>query len=208
MTPVGMALFLVGVAALRLTGGFALGGVIAGNDRVTRLLLLMPLSIVAAVIALAAIVLPTWPYSTSVDAALRLDLLWISGTWKQVTGFTLVGLAAIVAFLSIRKRIGFAWMGNFNWWRLVHAAIGATTLAVLFIHTGFNLGSNLNQWLMVTFLVVAFSGSVTGMVTAREHKVLAGGKRSRRNVMTWIHMLALWPLPLLLALHVMTVYAY
>ncbi|MPZ37919.1 MAG: FAD-binding protein [Rhizobiales bacterium] len=165
-------------------------------------------SVVAAVIALAAAFLPAWPYSTSVDAALRLDLFWISGTWKQVTGFTLLGLAAIAAFLSIRKRVGFAWMGNYNWWRLVHAAIGAATLAVLFIHTGFNLGSNLNRWLMVTFLLVAFSGSVTGMITAREHKVLASGKPSRRNVMTWIHIIALWPLPLLLALHVMTVYAY
>lgn len=165
-------------------------------------------SIVAAVVALVAVFLPAWPYSTSVDAALRLDLIWISGAWKQVTGFTLLGLAAVVAFLSIRKRIGFAWLGHYNWWRLVHAAIGAATLAVLFVHTGFNLGSNLNRWLMVTFLLVAFTGSVTGMVTAREHTVLAGGKPSRRNLITWIHMVALWPLPLLLALHVMTVYAY
>jgi nitrite reductase (NADH) large subunit len=165
-------------------------------------------SIVAAVIALAAVFLPAWPYSTSVDASLRLDLLWISGTWKQVTGFTLLGLAAIVAFLSIRKRIGFAWMGHYNWWRLVHAAIGAATLAVLFIHTGFNLGNNLNRWLMVTFLLVAFSGSITGLITSREHKVLAAGKQSRRNPMTWIHIVALWPLPLLLGLHIMTVYAY
>jgi NADPH-dependent 2,4-dienoyl-CoA reductase/sulfur reductase-like enzyme/bacterioferritin-associated ferredoxin len=165
-------------------------------------------SIIAAVIALAAVFLPAWPYSSSVDAGMRLDLLWISGTWKQVTGFTLLGLAAIVAFLSIRKRIGFAWMGHYNWWRLVHGATGAATLAVLFIHTGFNLGNNLNQWLMVTFLLVAFSGSITGVITAREHKVLAAGKPSRRNPMTWIHIVALWPLPLLLGLHIMTVYAY
>jgi nitrite reductase (NADH) large subunit len=165
-------------------------------------------SIVAAIVALIAVFLPAWPYSTSVDASLRLDLLWISGIWKQVTGFTLLGLAAIVAFLSIRKRIGFAWLGNYNWWRLVHAALGAATLAVLFIHTGFNLGNNLNRWLMVTFLLVAFSGSITGVITAREHKVLASGKPSRRSAMTWIHIAVLWPLPLLLALHVMTVYAY
>lgn len=165
-------------------------------------------SIIAAVIALAALFLPAWPYSTSVDASLRLDLLWISGTWKQATGFTLLGLAAIVAFLSIRKRIGFAWMGHYNWWRLVHGAIGAATLAVLFVHTGFNLGNNLNRWLMVTFLLVAFSGSITGAITAREHKVLNAGKPSLRSPMTWIHIVALWPLPLLLGLHIMTVYAY
>lgn len=51
MTVVGLALFLIGVLALRMTGGFVLGGLLSGDDRATRVLVLMPLSIVAAVIA-------------------------------------------------------------------------------------------------------------------------------------------------------------
>jgi nitrite reductase (NADH) large subunit len=62
--------------------------------------------------------------------------------------------------------------------------------------------------LMVTFLAVAIAGSVTGIVTAREHAVLAKGKPSRRDAVIWLHILAFWPLPLLLILHVVTVYAY
>jgi nitrite reductase (NADH) large subunit len=76
------------------------------------------------------------------------------------------------------------------------------------MHTGFNLGHNLNRWLMVTFLSLAVAGSIAGAVTAREHAALAKGKPSYRSATTWLHILALWPLPLLLILHVVTVYAY
>jgi nitrite reductase (NADH) large subunit len=165
-------------------------------------------SLIAAAIALAAFFLPAWPYSTSVEAGIGLDRLWINGTWKQVTGFSLVALSLVVAFLSVRKRIRWAWLGGYSCWRIVHALVGATAIVVLFLHTGFNLGHNLNRWLMVTFLAVAIAGSVTGIVTAREHAVLAKGKPSRRDAVIWLHILAFWPLPLLLILHVVTVYAY
>ena len=159
-------------------------------------------SLVAAAIALAAVVLPAWPYSPSVEAGIGIDRLWVSGTWKQVTGFSLVALSLVVAFLSVRKRIGWSWLGGYAWWRIVHALVGAAAVAVLFLHTGFNLGHNLNRWLMVTFLALAVAGGVTGIVTAREHVVLAAGRPSRRRAVTWLHILALWPLPLLLILHV------
>ena len=165
-------------------------------------------SLLAAMIALAAILLPAWPYSPSVEAGIGLDRLWISGTWKQVTGFTLVALSLLVALLSVRKRIGWAWLGGYAWWRIVHALVGAAAIAVLFLHTGFNLGNNLNRWLMMTFLALVAAGSVAGILTAREHAVLARGGPSRRPAAIWPHILALWPLPLLLILHVVTVYAY
>jgi nitrite reductase (NADH) large subunit len=165
-------------------------------------------SIAAALIVLAAVLLPAWPYSTSVDAALRLDLLWIDNAWKQVTGYTLVGLAAVVGFLSLRKRVGLRWLGDYRWWRLIHGTLGAAALVVLFLHTGFNLGHNLNRWLMVTFLLVAAAGSLAGVVTAREPVVLAKGRASTRRAVTWIHIGLVWPFPLLLFAHVLTVYAY
>jgi nitrite reductase (NADH) large subunit len=61
---------------------------------------------------------------------------------------------------------------------------------------------------MLTFLAVAVAGSATGLLVAREHLVSAGSARSRRALATWLHILAFWPLPLLLVLHVVTVYAY
>jgi NADPH-dependent 2,4-dienoyl-CoA reductase/sulfur reductase-like enzyme/bacterioferritin-associated ferredoxin len=165
-------------------------------------------SLVAACIALAALLLPAWPYSSSVVRGIGIDALWIDGTWKQVTGFTLVGLSAIVAFLSIRKRLSWRWLGSYRGWRIIHAAVGAAVLGVLFLHTGFHLGQNLNRWLMMTFIAVVAAGCVTGIATAREHRLLAKGAKSWRNAFTWTHILAFWPLPLLLFVHIVTVYAY
>jgi nitrite reductase (NADH) large subunit len=165
-------------------------------------------SLVAGLVALAAILLPSWPYSPSVEAGIGIDRLWIDGSWKQVTGFTLVGLSALIALLSVRKRIGWKWLGAYHGWRILHAVVGALALIALFLHTGFHLGNNLNRWLMLTFLAVAVAGSITGIVTAREHKTLAQGRPSRRAAMTFLHILTFWPLPLLLMLHVVTVYAY
>lgn len=165
-------------------------------------------SLLAAAVALAAVFLPAWPYSQSVAAGVGIDRLWTDGVWKQVSGYTLVSLAAVIAFLSVRKRIGWKWLGGYRVWRVLHAVLGLAALGVLFLHTGFNLGNNLNRWLMVTFLAVAAAGSLTGFVTAREHAVLAKGARSRREAATWLHIAAFWPLPMLLLVHIVTVYAY
>ena len=129
-------------------------------------------------------------------------------TIKQITGFSLLGLSAVIGFLSIRKRVNWHWLGQYKFWRIAHTLIGVAALAALFVHTGFNLGSNLNRWLMVTFLLAAIVGGLTGMVTAREHAVLSSGDRSYRTLFTWIHILVLWPMPVLLLLHIVTVYAY
>jgi nitrite reductase (NADH) large subunit len=165
-------------------------------------------STIGALVVLIAVLLPAWPYSPSFERGVGIEQLWIDGLWKQMTGFTVVGLSALVAFLSVRKRIGFKWLGDYRLWRIVHATIGAATLAVLFLHTGFSLGQNLNRWLMVTFLAVAAIGSVTGIVTAREHALPLNGSSSPRAAFLWLHIFACWPFPMLLLLHVVTVYAY
>jgi len=80
MNAAGLVLFLAGVFAIRMVGGFSLGGVLAGNERIARLLLLMPLSIVAAVVAVQTF---------AVKTELRLD--------ARVVGI------AVAAVLSWRK---------------------------------------------------------------------------------------------------------
>lgn len=165
-------------------------------------------SVLAAIAALIAWFAPPWPYSVSMEQGLGIDRFWLDGDWKQVSGFTLLGLSAVVAFLSVRKRIKARWLGHYKFWRIVHAAIGTAALAVLFMHSGFRLGNNLNFWLMATFLTVAVVGSVTGLVTARDHKLLSNGKASPRAALVWVHILTFWPMPVLLMLHIVTVYAY
>lgn len=183
-------------------------GVAAQHEPVFGARTIATVSVAACLAVLAAILLPAWPYSPSLERGIGIDELWIDGTWKQVTGFTLLGLCALIAFLSVRKRVGMKWLGDYRFWRIIHATVGAAAFAVLFLHTGFHLGSNLNLWLMATFLCLAIVGSLTGIVTAREHALLAKGKSSPRRALVWLHILTFWPMPMLLLLHVVTVYAY
>ena len=133
-------------------------------------------SALASLIFVTTMIAPPWPYSVSLQQGPGIDQYWIDSGWKQVSGFTLLGLSALVAFLSVRKRVGAKWLGGYRSWRILHATVGAAALGVLFMHTGLHLGNNLNRWLMLTFLGVAVAGSITGIVTAREHSLLAKGK--------------------------------
>jgi nitrite reductase (NADH) large subunit len=174
---------------------------------------LLAFSVIAGVLAIVTAVVPHWPYSQSVEDSLRVDLLWIDPLIKQISGFTLLGFMVIAAVLGLRKRIKlFRNLGGYNGWRLVHGVVGALLLAGLFVHTGFHLGDNLNGWLMGTFLALSALGAIAGGVTAVEHKLLNGplkGARTAPRVLpAWAHIVLLWPIPLLLAAHVASVYFY
>ena len=77
------------------------------------------------------------------------------------------------------------------------------------VHTGLRLGANLNLALMLTFLAVLALGGVAGAVTALESR--AGSppppwaKRWRPRL-GLVHALLTWPLPVLVAFHVLAFY--
>ncbi len=164
-------------------------------------------SIIAALTGLVALLLPAWPSSQSVQAGLRLDLLWIDGFWKQVSGFTLLGLAVLAAFLSVRKRVKATWLGGYDLWRVLHVVVGALSLGILFLHSGFNLGVNLNLALMISFLSLVLIGAAAGAITSLDHQLGGSGTVSKR-LLVWLHIIAFWPLPLLLTFHIISTYAY
>ena len=80
-------------------------------------------------------------------------------------------------------------------------------LVVLYLHTGFRLGENLNRYLMLDFVALAVAGALTGLIIGGERYTRTGyaGKRWRQWL-TRAHAALVWPLPLLLALHVLSVY--
>lgn len=149
------------------------------------------------------------PFAESVQAGLRkLDFLWREETWKQVTGFSLIGLALVSLLLSLRKRIKkFSW-GEFGHWRAVHAVLGTLTLLALVSHTGFRLGHNFNFVLMTDFLVLALVGALAGVVTALERRLTAQSAKRLRSFWTGTHIAMAWPLPVLVAVHVLTAYYF
>jgi nitrite reductase (NADH) large subunit len=158
-----------------------------------------------ATLALALIVLI--PYAATVQVPWQWDVLWRDAFWKQVTGYTVVGLSALILLLSLRKRVRRFTLGDFPIWRIAHAVLGVLTLAGLAVHTGGRLGSNMNFALIASFLGVVTVGSAAGGVIALEHRLGAAAARLRRT-WTWAHILFFWPIPLLLALHVLKTYYF
>ncbi len=171
-------------------------------------------SVAAVLGAILTLVFPVWPLARSIANVGLAEKLWLDGTWKQVSGYTLLTFSVLAALLSFRKR----WLpaaivrriGDFGAWRLVHILIGATALVVLFAHTGFRLGHNLNFWLMSCFLTASLSGATIGLTSALEHRISTSPATAARlrALALWLHILALWPLPLLLGFHILSVYYY
>jgi nitrite reductase (NADH) large subunit len=155
-----------------------------------------------AIAALLAI-----PYAATVQVPWQWDLLWRDSFWKQVSGYSVLALCAALAVLSLRKRIPRFTLGDFPLWRIAHALLGVLTLAGIAVHTGGRLGSNLNFLLMATFLGVVALGAVAGGVIALEHRLGEGAARLRRTWL-WTHILIAWPIPVLLAFHVLKTYYF
>jgi nitrite reductase (NADH) large subunit len=171
--------------------------------------LLLVTSVVALVLAALTAALRPLPLLDSVQSSQWLRVLLHDSTAKQITGFTLVGLALISLGLSLRKRIKkFARLGDVGWWKAFHAGLGMMTLVVLVSHTGFRLGQNLNFVLMTNFLAIALVGALAGGVTALEQRLAGPSARHLRAIWTGVHIALTWPLPVLVAFHILAAYYF
>ena len=161
------------------------------------------------ILALLTLVLPGPVYSEQFAAASWLEQFWTDGLLKQITGFTLLGLSVVALLISLRKRVSRVRLGGFPWWRLFHTVLGLVALVVLYLHTGFALGANLNQYLMLNFVLLALVGALAGVVIGREHRATGSylGKQLRQWF-THAHIVLFWPLPILLGFHVLSVYFF
>jgi nitrite reductase (NADH) large subunit len=159
----------------------------------------------AVALALALVILV--PYAATVQLPWQWDMLWRESFWKQVSGFSVLGLTALLLVMSLRKRIRRFTLGDFPLWRLAHVLLGALTLAGLAVHTGGRMGSNLNFMLMSAFLVAIVVGAMAGGVIALEHRLGAGVAKLRRSWL-WAHILIAWPIPVLLGFHVLKSYYF
>lgn len=174
---------------------------------------LIALSSLAALLALALAFLPRVPYPTSFDAASLRDWLWRDPIVKQWTGWTLFGIAVAAMAVGLRKRLRITdRLGAYDWWRVIHLGIGLLAAIALVVHTGLRPGANANLALFVAFTATLVMGAVAGMATGGDHALRARrigtARKPARALPTWLHILAIWPLPVLILVHVLTVYAY
>ncbi|HEY6725201.1 MAG TPA: FAD-dependent oxidoreductase [Polyangiaceae bacterium] len=168
---------------------------------------LVILSAAALVAACVTLAFPRVPVATSVQLE-SLDVLWLDASFKQISGFVLIGLVAAGLMLSLRKRVRrFQW-GHFPGWRVLHASVGLGAVFVAFVHTGFRLGYNLNFALMLAFLASAFTGAVSGAFFAKASSMQAKpAVRLVRGVRT-LHDWVFWPFLVLVSFHVLKVYYF
>jgi nitrite reductase (NADH) large subunit len=161
-----------------------------------------------AVLIAGALMLP-WnlPDPTTVRDAGWLHRLWRDEFWKQVSGYSLLGMSAVALLMSLRKRVKRVSLGNFSSWRVMHVIVGAVAAVLLLAHTGGRAGANLNLALGASFIAAVLLGAAASAFTAGEPRAGARG-RTRRRWSTWLHIVVLWPLPALLALHIVSAYYF
>ena len=157
--------------------------------------------------ALAFTQLPAFAAPASVAQA-GFSWLWQDGFWRQFSGFSLLALALLGLLMSLRKRLPKLPLGAFANWRLLHVTLGVLALALLVLHTGLDGGQNLNRWLLADFLLLLAVGGLASALLAAEHRLPPSLARRARQLLVWGHIVAVWPWPALLAVHVLTVYYF
>jgi nitrite reductase (NADH) large subunit len=148
------------------------------------------------------------PMSSSVQQTPQLDVLWRDADWKQISGYSLLGLCVLSLAFSIRKRLPAVRFGSFGNWRFAHTLVGVATIVGAGVHTGMRLGSNLNFALMVSFLGVVLLGALTAVVINLEGRLPAPYGSLLRRVWSTAHVALFWPMPVLVTFHVLSVYFY
>lgn len=168
---------------------------------------LLHTSLYSLILSFVFLLIPGIAYSLSIQES-NLEQLWIDGGFKQISGFSLLGLSALIVLMSLRKRLkAFRWL-QYSTWRFIHTALGVVLLMVLVTHTGLHMGSNLNFALMLSYIVVSIAGTLAGFAIALEHKAKPQLAATFRKVSFWGHLLASWPLPTLLTFHILSVYYF
>jgi NADPH-dependent 2,4-dienoyl-CoA reductase/sulfur reductase-like enzyme/bacterioferritin-associated ferredoxin len=166
-------------------------------------------SICAVVMILALLVWPAPLSRTMVGGTLwRFEFASTDGFWKQVSGYALVGLSILTLTLSLRKRWKRFAFSDVPLWRMIHGVIGALSLVMLMVHTGFRLGRHLLLILMVTFVLVTTFGAVAGFITVLSTEWSPLTARDQRLLWGRVHLVLCWLLPLLILLHIFQVYYF
>ncbi len=171
----------------------------------------LPLAITATLTFVALLVAFSRPMPQIAESVAGQSLfeIWSRDGWfRQLSGYGLLGASVLALLMSLRKRVSWLAFGSFSGWRIAHAVIGLITVVMLLWHTGFDLGENLNRWLMLSFLMVISWGGVAALLAMAEAKLDAQWPVAVRRQTTWVHILVFWPVPVLLGFHILSAYFF
>ena len=173
--------------------------------------LLLVLSVFGGMAVAATLLSPPIPLADRFGPGL-LESLWYDRVWKQWSGYLLLGLSVTGLGIAvvIKKRL-VARIAGSHGWRLFHIVLGIACVLVLFAHTGFRFGANMNTALMGFFVAALLSGALAGAAIGGAPRLRKMGvrKTGRHNrMLIALHAIAICPLPALLIVHMLTVYLY
>lgn len=167
-------------------------------------------SAMAVLLCLAILLVPKVPASQSVQDGFLLDELIRSNLYKQVTGYSVLGILTAGMILSFRKRIKWKWFTriDFSNFRMFHMISGILGLVIVGCHTGFSLGNNFNFLLMLNYLLLSVIGALAGVSTALTNRNQTHSAMAIRRISTLGHVILFWPFPVLVIYHILMVYFY
>ncbi|KAA5539697.1 NAD(P)/FAD-dependent oxidoreductase [Roseiconus nitratireducens] len=187
-----------------------LAGATPGHTVLPGANVMLVASLVALLMGAIWMVAPPVDMADSVQSAWRnVDVLWRSDLARKVTGYTLLTLTLLGLVISLRKRWNWFRFGSYGFWRAVHGVLGTSVIVGVAIHTGLRLGSNLNFLLAVCFLSAGVLGGITGLASSLENRLIGTTGmlvRKYRPRLTRLHLWLTWPLPVLIALHILSFY--
>lgn len=70
------------------------------------------------------------------------------------------------------------------------------------------MGEGANLWLMLSFVAMVLAGVVLTLIIGMEHRLAPMRARILRRRANWLHLMAIWPLPVLLAYHIVKIYYF
>jgi nitrite reductase (NADH) large subunit len=134
------------------------------------------------------------------------DILWESHLARQLSGFWLALLTSIAALtIAIEKRraaSGRALPPS----HALHAALGFSCLASIGVHTTVRLGSGIDRALALCLVMMIAVGAASALSLSSERWL--GGRTGvfLRRLGLRLHIWIAWPVPVLVALHVLKSY--
>lgn len=166
------------------------------------------LGVAALILFAGGFALGPVPMNTSVLETPQIDFLWRDSFWKQVSGFTLIGVMALGLLLPIRDRLPALLRPDFKQARFLHSAIGVASVFLVGLHSGLRMGVNLNWMLMACVVGLMALGGGSAFVTSLEHRLPPRAGALLRSGWKQAHVLLFLPVPVLLLFHVLAVYFY
>ncbi|MET1254053.1 FAD-dependent oxidoreductase [Aliikangiella maris] len=165
-------------------------------------------SVISVCLILLTILFEPLAAVDTVQIKWHIEKLWFDNFWKQVSGYTLLGLCLIATALALRKRLKNFNFGHVDTWRYVHSVVGVIALLILMIHTGVRMGENLNFTLMTVFLGATMTGALVGVFMSKNHHWSDHKLRQHRYWWSRVHYTLLWALLPLLIFHIISVYYF